>query len=488
MREFLIDQKPVVAGKSWGITDKINARTTLSMKVVDKLNVDTIDNGDEIIMKNDNELVFAGVISSVKLKEIARGVIEYNVKAVDYSALCDRRRIVKVFENAYAGDIVREMIRLKLHEEGIVPGLIEKGPLVKRAVFNYWTCSKALDHLKTIAGFNWTVDDQKRLNFMSRSSNRSDIVVDDNFRMRNYSHESTAKEYRNTQYTRGGKSKTSLQDKETPSPSPDGESRNFLLRYPLADKPVIEVNVEGNGFVQVDPNDVGVNGKDKGKKWYYENDSAVIIHDEELALDKAKGDQIRVNYYGLRNLFVMLEDSDEIEQRRLKEKGSSGIYEHMAVEKSLDDSATAIQYTQGLLDTYGEIKDVSTFKTHEHGLKAGQLVRIDKPAFGVHDDFLIESVAIRPEGPNMIEYSIKCLDGAAVGGWEKLFKRLHDNQEDFVIAENEVIITIQNQGEKMKYQGKYSVVKLQGVLPSNTLVPSNDLTPGIREREMMIVD
>jgi hypothetical protein len=183
----------------------------------------------------------------------------------------------------------------------------------------------------------------------------------------------------------------------------------------------------------------------------------------------------------------MIGNPAEINTRQVAEPGTSGIYEHMTSEQSINDKAQAAQFANGLIETYGQIQDDVTFDTHVSGLEAGQLLTIQKTLYGINDSFLIESVTIRPQGP-LLRYSVKALDGASLGGWEEFFKGLVRNQKDFVIAENEVIITVQSQSEKEGHLGAIEIDVFDVIYPSDNLYPSDSLYPGTLTSEVTLID
>lgn len=487
MRTCTVNGQPVLVDKSWSITGKINARSTLNIKVVDLLNLSGIEEGDSIEIYSDSTKIYSGVILSISKEEPYRGRLVYSINAVDNSALADKRVIAKVYENKTAGYIAEDLISEKLYQEGVTAGDIADGPVMRKAVFNYIKCSEALDYIKRVTGLNWNIDKDRKLNLFDRATYTAPFPLTDKVQHSNFRQKSSLDKYRNVQYVRGGRGRTATQYEEVPTPKPDGESRNFIVRFPLAEQPIIEVNVAGGGWETVDPDDIGVNGLDKEKKWYFSFGSQVITQDTaETPLDSANGDSIRITYVGLRNLFVVVDNPVEISSRAEKETGTSGVYEALSKETSIDDAGQAIEYAQGLIQTYGEITDTISFQTEVPGLEAGQLLPVNKPLYGINDDFLIETVNIRPSGPSSIVYSVSALDGAAVGGWEEFFKELIKGNREFVIAENEVIILLNTQTENIGHKSSTNIKMLENFFPSEDLYPSETLHPGILKGEVTI--
>jgi len=76
-------------------------------------------------------------------------------------------------------------------------------------------------------------------------------------------------------------------------PKPDSITRTFLARYPLASVPTIYVD-----DVAVAAGDVGINGLDTGKKWYWNKGSATITHDTGQAV-LTDENTLTMTYYGL---------------------------------------------------------------------------------------------------------------------------------------------------------------------------------------------
>lgn len=474
-RTYYIAGQEVYVNSGWSISDKINNRSTLSITVIDPLSAAVVDEGETFQIYNGAVIIYEGIILRVRKSEIYKNELSYGLDVVDNSAIADKRVIAKVYENTLAGDIASDIITQVLGQEGVTAGTIIDGPIIKKAVFNYIRCSEALDYIKKVTGLNWNIDKDKKLQFFDRTTNLSPFTLDDTKQHSKFTHETNRDSYRNTQYVRGGRGKTATQTAEVPTPKPDGKSKNFVLRFPIAEKPSIEINLNSAGWVAVSSTDIGINGLDTGKKWYYSYNSPIITQDSSQTV-LADVDQIRVTYIGLKNLFTKAESSGEISDRALKE-GNSGIYENMAVETSISTSAQAIEFGQGLLQTYGEVKDSITFKTELAGLEAGQLLPVNKPLYGINSSFLIESISIVPSGIGNIEYSVKALDGASIGGWEEFFKELLKGNRDYAIQENEVIILLQMQNESEGYQGTTNIDVFNALYPSNVLYPSNTLYP-----------
>ena len=136
----------------------------------------------------------------------------------------------------------------------------------------------------------------------------------------------------------------------------------------MAEKPRIFID-----DVEVSPDDIGVNGLDKDRKWYFSYNSNIITHD--FSQPELTTETLKIQYKGLYPILVVAEDPAEIENRKSIE-GGSGIYENIQLEQSINLKDVALNYANGLLEKYGIIPKTATFTTYQHGLKAGQLLPI----------------------------------------------------------------------------------------------------------------
>lgn len=216
MRSFYIAGELVTVSPNWNISSKLNQRTTMSMTVVNIGNLPEISEGDSVVVYNNTDKIFAGIIYSVRAYETDEIVreINYDIQIVDNSAIADKRLIAQVAENKTAGDIVKDYILPILADEGITAGIIQNGSTITKAVFNYIQCSAALDYLKDITGFNWKIDNDKRLHFFSRETNAAPFTLNNLIPHDGFEKNSTMDNYRNKQYIRGSQGETAVQTKE----------------------------------------------------------------------------------------------------------------------------------------------------------------------------------------------------------------------------------------------------------------------------------
>ncbi|MGE5559916.1 MAG: hypothetical protein ACM3XN_02530 [Chloroflexota bacterium] len=211
----------------------------------------------------------------------------------------------------------------------------------------------------------------------------------------------------------------------------DGETQSYAVDLPIAVVPVVKVN----GAVKT----VGIRTVDKGCDWYWAKNDKTISQDSSGA-KLAAADVLTVEYQGYYPLIIVADSPGEIDARKAAE-GGTGIHEQVTEVKNVDTQDAAQQYTMGLLQKYGHIPRVVTFSTYTHGLKSGQLISIQNTRHSLNGMFLIESVTARDDN-GLTLYSVKALDGGAIGGWDRFFRALTEANKTYTIRENEILVKL----------------------------------------------
>lgn len=157
--------------------------------------------------------VFGGVIDKPvsKYLSVSSNAKVHNIQCVDNLFITDKRNIAKVYTNMLAGDIVKDILTNYLSIEGITTGVIQDGPTVTEAVFNYISVTRVLERLAEIAGFEFNVDKDKKLQFFHRATNYNSTVITETSDIKNVSVEPVAEDYRNKQYIKAGMDTTDPQ-------------------------------------------------------------------------------------------------------------------------------------------------------------------------------------------------------------------------------------------------------------------------------------
>lgn len=456
----------IVQQNSLTITGRINSRSTASFTVFSRNNEQKFAVGQEVLIVDEGDVVFAGTVSNVhEASQTAKDVF-YSISAVDFCQLIDKRIVARTYENKTAGYIVRDLIANVFWDEGVTEGNIVEGPIIQKAVFNYAKGNEAMDQIIGVTGLNWDIDNDKKLNLFDRSEYAAPFRLRDNsYNYKGLQVQTYRGEYRNRQYVRAGKDVTQ-ELTEVPTPNPNGEAREFYVRYPVAAKPRIFVNNN-----EVPPDDIGVKGLDQGRKWYFSFNSKALTHDgSEPALTI---ETLKVIYTGLYPIIVIAESAEGIDERKAVE-GGSGLYEDIELTQEINLRDMAVDFANGLLLKYGVIPKTVTFSTYEKGLQAGQLLSIKNTKHDINSTFLIEEVSARADR-SLIQYSVKAIDGQALGGWENLFKQF--KVKDLTIRENEVLVLLTQSSERWQWLELLEISIFSHPVPSDNLFPSLTLFP-----------
>lgn len=449
------------------ITDELNSRNTASFDII---TANTITAGQTVEIVDGLTTIFAGTIDSYRQTWLRGSNTgnrkKYSITCIDYNQLLDKgKKLACSYEDKTISFILNDATGERtfgtlIAEEGITIGTLSGGSLVlSQAVFNYIALSDALNYIKDVTGLNWNVGYDKVLTLFYRSDN---IDMVDQSQILNIEKEVTRQDYRNQQLVRGGRGRTGLQTLQKPTPKPDGISREFFTRFPIAEQPLIYINT-----VQVNPSDIGVNGLDVGKKYYWSYGSDKITHDtSETVLPD--GTTIEVTYIGLRKIVALAQNPSGIAQRTALETGTSGIYEDVEQRKELDTNQAVLDYANGLLLKYADIPERVYINSLEFN-QSGLIVDINEPKIDASGQYLIESVNIYDEGCGF-RYNYNLASGEALGGWVEFFRKMFASGQDFRIQNDEVLVFIVSNAETISLDELSLIATIETALtPSDTL-------------------
>ena len=420
-----VDRTSKLLAGSLSITDELGARNTCSFSLT--LDGWSLEPGQPVVVQDGATKLFAGTVEQFEAERIGASPIQrVRVDCVDYNQLADRRIVIESYENQEAGAIVQDLVSKYLASDGVT-AVVDGGPVIEKAVFNYVILSEALDELATLTTFKWNIDANKVLRFHDRTTYRAPWDVVEGADLRRVRYSRTRREYRNRQYVRGGRAKSALRHESFVG---DGSQKVFNLQYPVAT--LFEVAV--NGTVQT----AGALGT-PGAQWYYQvGDARIVQSDAEAPLGAT--DVLQVTYEGSFPVVAVAQDDIGIQDRRAVE-GGTGLYEAIEYDEGLEKQESAEQKAWSYLDLYAKLPRILEFETGTPGLSAGQLLRVYLPFFGLDDDFLIQQVSISDVDGQRLIYRVRAV-GSEMPGWLKWFKGLAKSTKRFVIRENEILLRV----------------------------------------------
>jgi hypothetical protein len=134
----------------------------------------------EILYTNVNVVKSLGIITRINKKKIESGLgtdkkLEFEITCSSYNNSIPSRRVIsedKIYDNVFAGDIVKELLNEYLVPEGISPEVdyIDDGTqLVEHDIYaNTKTIAEVLDDLASQSKYIWFIDFNKKLTFAQK--------------------------------------------------------------------------------------------------------------------------------------------------------------------------------------------------------------------------------------------------------------------------------------------------------------------------------
>lgn len=414
---------------SLSINEAIEERSTCSFIVINS-GEKHFKKGQQVEVFDGEDLIFSGFIDTSRERRISPdGTLFHDIQCIDNHYLVDKRIIAQAYQETDAGTIVNDIITNYLAEEGITAGVIQTGPLIQEAIFNYIRITDALDSLAEKSGFWWKVDENKELQFVARSTNTSPFdVTPTNIRYGSVQVENGNPKYRNKQYERGGRD---LTDTQIETKRGDGDSQSFIVGFPIAKVPTVEINLNGAGYTA---QTVGIRGVDDDKQWYWSKGSNTISQDES-GTPLTSNDVIRITYIGEFDIVVVSQITEQIDNRKDVE-GGSGIVEDVQDNPYTSNRETGFQNANAKLEKYGVIGRRVTFTVQEKGLETGQIVKVTIPDHELNEnELLIESVNIT-QSTHITWYNVTAIEGPTGTSWTKMFYHMATRGQTFVLREN----------------------------------------------------
>ncbi len=462
-------------GQSLTINDAIGERTTCSFQVIDAAGTKAFSRGQPYEISAGETLIAAGVIDSSSFVRYLDGTRIHSVRGADWHYLADKRVAARAYTDTAAGDIVRNLADTYLAAEGVTytAESIQDGPEILEAVYNYTQVSRAIEALSEKTGFLWMIDENKVLHFVPRSTYAAPwtATVADMARGSAVI-ESTNPKYRNRQYIRGGRDIT---DTQVETAAGDGEAKSFVVSYPLAKVPAVEISLAGGAWIE---QTVGIRELSSGKQWYWAKGSPVVSQDTAGAVLVA-GDKLRVSYQGEYDVVIISQSPEAIEAQQTIEGSGTGYVEDVHDAPSIGSRESGFQTAAQYLAKYAVDGRRLQFRTARSGLKPGQLLTVDRPDYGlVTAEMLIESVRISADGVS-IWYDVTAIEGPEMGSWTRVFAAMATRGEAFVIRENiqeeQVLITLAEFSRDWLETDSPNIFAV--VRPSDSLFPGAAIFP-----------
>lgn len=390
-------------------------------------------------------VVFGGFIDSIDIKSENNAGCFYDITCADMAMLAQKRTINLNADDTTGEYIAMYIVDTVLTDEGVtydassIPDMHcytfpdgntkqfysqDDGHPAQELVgednitqisFEYRTTAEALDELCNRLNYWWKIDANKKLWFAPRTlTTAAWTVTEADVLESGVKFTKSDERYRNQQRlinTMG------ISENVTESFTSDGEIQSFTVQYPLYDKPDLYIN--GN---RVSGEDIGIQGLDTGKEWYWGKGANIISHDISTS-PITDGTLLTVVYNGIYTQDIVVSNAAEIAARAAID-GTSGIIEATVNISRALTAAAATDYATRLLVTYMAPTTALTFTTRRSGLEEGQTVHVTLPKLGLDTDMFITSARIQHNtvtpGGQDYRYTIQAITGPEALAWTNI--------------------------------------------------------------------
>lgn len=416
--------------KSLTISTELNERRT---SLVFQTTTQLEDYETITVKRNDNTVMFSGVVERIKLDNTKGGKI-YTVRATGLVKLFDMQRVARTYENMTAQEIVEDII--DNYTGGFTHVNVVCDIDIKRARFNYEKPSDAIRQIAESIGYGWYIDNSKDVHFYEKTTNSAPItVVDDGNNYFGLQIEPDTREIANVIIVRGGTYLSSVQEYIEVA---DGEKTQFVL--PEKPKDVAVYVDTGSGYVSktIAPQ-FGENTPTT--EFLVNYNEKYIANGTHATL--SSGDKIKVEYKYEVPLRILRKDLASISTLAALFPATNGEFYKVVEDKTIDSRELANEVAKENLALYGNAKLNGSFKTYEHNIEVGQILTVDVK--GYTKDVVVTKVDARNNGGDLFVYSVAF--STVLFGFEDFLRTLLQRSK-IELNENDVVEIINNVNEE----------------------------------------
>src|SRR5262245_50496897 len=348
-----------------------------------------------------------------------------NVTCVAYEHVCNRRLcIARSWTGQLAGAIFNEIISESLIDEGITAAEFEAGPTIPyfEVMEPRPPVDVALDRLCELASsggdrYYWDIKANKVARFFRQDTYNAPFNLTDAspYVLGN------SGEYAKVDETNQGLVNRVvvflgqfLRDVTTES-QPGNGTKTFEVDFAIGETPTITWDA---GLGPVDQ-EVGVDGVDTGKKFYWRLGSNSVRQDDS---EPTVGvyDTLAITYRGLdRRALGPYDDSVSGNAEGVLQGDGTGLYETMVQIDQVGTAADAETLAQSYLDRYKQATVTFQGATLTEGLRAGQQININLTTLQIDLTMLIESVTMTDIGRGSFLWAFEAIYGPARDDWKR---------------------------------------------------------------------
>lgn len=412
-------------GGSLRLKHVVDRRSTARLALESDVQL-SLREGERVLLRLNKKRAFTGILSNPVETWPGPENRIYQIEAVSFSALADRRIVTATYQNTTVEAIVADLVSDFLDAENVSIGDIAPGPAVTEAVFSYIPVSRALDSLAERSGFHWYIDGLRRLWMGPPAYFPAPFSLDDIDEFADQASKGESnRDYRNRQYIRGGKAETTPRVDNFIG---DGVLKTFVTGFPIARQPTVKVN---NAEETVAVRGIG----DPDAQWFWSRGSAELTqNDSETPL--TSGDDLEVTYIGLFDLVVVSTDIAEVNRRKALEGVGTGIIERVDTEPTAYTAQTAFELAAGKLTKFGVRGRYVVWSTERTGLEPNQTITVNVPEIELDgQSLLITEIEVQDRAGRLI-HTVRAVEGPDDNDWASWFKRTTDSLDPLAFREN----------------------------------------------------
>jgi len=143
------------------------------------------------------------------------------------------------------------------------------------------------------------------------------------------------------------------------------------------------------------------------------------------------GANIQISGLPLLPIIVRARDEDSVAQ--------VGEYHYRIIDKSIKSKQAARDRAKAELRAYGSTLKSGKFQTIKSGLRSGQTINVQSTIRGLDQDYLINRVDLRLQGPNNPMYTVTLASSRVFGIVDLLQRQITSENEKIVISQDEVL-------------------------------------------------
>ena len=213
------------------------------------------DNEDELEIWNGSDKIFGGIITKIQQRMPSLKIVEYDISAIDYTRLADRKLIHESYSDKTINYIINDLNTNYL--SGFTISNVNCDIEIDYITFNYETFSKCLEELADYTGYDWYIDYDKDIHFFSKERELSPFNLTDtnnNYILKSLRVKEDLSQLKNIVYVRGTRY---LEEKWTEYQIGNGITEIFNIAYE-SPFPLSDISVKVNAVAQT----VGIDWKD----------------------------------------------------------------------------------------------------------------------------------------------------------------------------------------------------------------------------------